>query len=141
MNEERMKVLSMIAEGKISPEEGEKLLDARETETRSTLPPPPDPAAREPGKLPEFFYVQVRSEDGDNVDIRIPMALVKAGIKLSSLMPKEAREQVDSAMEDKGIAFNLDDINPENMEELLQAISDLQVDVNGGKDTIRVYCA
>jgi len=77
-------------------------------------------------------------------NIRIPMQLLRAGVKLSSLMPDPAREQVNDfllrAQGDKGVHFDLGQIKPENLEELIDQLGNLSVDVNDKDVNVRIFC-
>jgi hypothetical protein len=69
----------------------------------------------------------------------VPVALIRAGVKLASLIPPEAYNEVDSKMKNRGIQFDLRNMKPENVEELVQALNDLEVDIHGGQEKVRVY--
>jgi hypothetical protein len=69
----------------------------------------------------------------------VPVALIRAGVKLASLIPPEAYNEVDEKMKNRGIQFDLRNMKPENVEELVQALNDLEVDINGAREKVRVY--
>ncbi|HKY54950.1 MAG TPA: hypothetical protein VJM08_11620 [Anaerolineales bacterium] len=77
--EERMKILKMIEEGKLSAEEGTKLLSAL-SERRA---PPP----RMPG-MPGPRWLRIRVTDTrsgrSKASVQIPLALVDAGLKIGA---------------------------------------------------------
>ena len=79
--EERMKILKMIEEGKISAEEGAKLLAAL-AEGRKP-PPSPPPAFTGPGGEARWFRVRVTdlATGRTKVNMNIPMGLVNVAIK------------------------------------------------------------
>ena len=77
--------------------------------------------------------------DVERVNIRVPMALIRAGVKLTSLIPRDAADKVDSTLKDKGIDFSLRNIKDEDLEQLVDALSDLEVDIEGGHDKVRIY--
>ena len=138
MGEEREKILKMLADGKISVDEAEKLLDALETGPSQTAT-----AVAEPGKPKriDFLYVKVISAEEDNVDIKVPLNLLRAGIKLTALIPPHAMKHIDSAMEEKGIPFDFKNLKPENIEELIQGLADMEVNVNSKNgDYVKIYC-
>jgi hypothetical protein len=60
-------------------------------------------------------------------------------VKLASLIPPEAYNEVDEKMKNRGIQFDLRNMKPENVEELVQALNDLEVDINGAREKVRVY--
>lgn len=79
-SEERMQILKMIAEGKISAEEGAKLLAALNTGQRRDG----EGAAR--GGEPRWFRVRVTdiATGRPKVNVNIPMGLVNVGIKMGA---------------------------------------------------------
>ena len=84
---------------------------------------------------PKFLRVLVCSEDGDRVNVRVPMALIRTGIKLGALLPKDARNQ----MEKSGVDLSaLSELDPE---ELVQSLAALTVDVDSEDgDQVRIFC-
>jgi len=124
----------MLAAGKITAGEAEQLLAALQNE----------PTPVQNGK-PKFIRVVVTDEghhgDPVNVNVRVPMQLLRAGVKLVSLIPPKARDQVNAALHREGVPLDLNEIKPENLEELIEHLSELTVDVDGGKNSkVRVFC-
>jgi hypothetical protein len=80
--DERMKILKMVEEGKISAEDGAKLLAAL-AESRKAPPPPPPPG---PGGEARWFRVRVTdlNTGRPKVNVNIPMGLVQVGIKMGA---------------------------------------------------------
>ena len=137
MNEERKKVLEMLADGKISADEAERLLEALENKALETAP---QTALTETlDNLPRYLFVKVDAVDGDKVNIRIPLKLVKAGIKLQALLPQDAQDKINAKLNEKGI--NLDDFKDENFKDLLDALTEFELNVDDKKgDKVRIYC-
>jgi hypothetical protein len=85
--EERMQILSMVAEAKISAEEGAKLLAALEPEKKRPVPPPP------PGAPSERRWFRVRVTDletGKNkVSVNLPIGLVDVGMRMGARFAPE----------------------------------------------------
>ena len=79
-SEERMQILKMIAEGKISAEEGAKLLAALNTGVRREG----EGGAR--GGEPRWFRVRVTdlATGRPKVNVNIPMGLVNVGMKMGA---------------------------------------------------------
>lgn len=137
MNEHRMKILEMLAAGKVTAEEAERLISATEK-----------PAAEpEAGAKPRAKYLRVVVEDQSkegkpvHVNVRVPMMLLRAGVKLTSLIPVQARVKVNDAMREKGMDFDLSALKPENLDEILEHLEELTVDVDDrSKAKVRVFC-
>src|SRR5262249_29858684 len=82
-------------------------------------------------------------EPGDGptkVNIRVPMQLLRAGVRLSSIIPPKAREEGNAAMARKGIPFDINQVKPENLEELVEQLSELTIDVDQEKTKVRIFC-
>ncbi len=84
--EERMQILSMVAEGKISAEEGAKLLAALEPEKKKEV----RMMAGGPSE-PRWFRVRVTDlESGRNkVSVNLPMSLVDVGTRMGARFAPE----------------------------------------------------
>jgi hypothetical protein len=95
--------------------------------------------------MPKYLRVEVRPGPGcaphqqENVNIRVPVSLIRAGMKLGAVIPPNAYNQMDSALKEKGIDFDLRNIKPENLEEILTNLNDLEVDVRNGQQTVHIY--
>ena len=147
MSEDSKRILQMLADGKISVDEAERLLSA--------LGEAKPGVAAEPGsstvkKNPKYLRVLVDAEDKHGggpakVNIRVPMNLLRAGVRLGTLIPQEAREHVNEAMREHGVNFDINQLKPENVEEMIEQLGDLTVDVDAGgagsdRAKVRVFC-
>lgn len=90
--EERMKILKMIEEGKISAEEGAKLLTAL-GRRRGSGGPTPAPGAGGPARWLRIRVTDVRTGRSKAL-VQIPLALVDAGLKIGAHFAPEV-EGVD----------------------------------------------
>jgi hypothetical protein len=73
------------------------------------------------------------------VNVRVPFSLIRAGMKLATLIPADAANKVDSAFKEKGIPFDFHKIKDEDIEELITALHDSEVNVDTEAETVRVY--
>ncbi|HOP57247.1 MAG TPA: hypothetical protein PLH02_02505 [Bacillota bacterium] len=75
MKEERLKILEMLSQGKITPEQAESLLAALNESGDATN----ETSALTPGKKTAFrmLKIQVDSADGDEVRIQLPIEFAK----------------------------------------------------------------
>jgi len=143
MNEDRRQILEMLAGGKITTDEAERLIAALGMEPAAT-----SATASEPGVKPLPKYLRVMVEDESErlgkgrtqVNIRVPMQLLRAGVRLASLIPAQAQGHVNEALREQGIQLDLSQLKPENLEELVNQLSDLTVDVDDEKTKVRVFC-
>lgn len=142
MNEDRRSILQMLAEGKITADEAERLLSALDR----SAPPGSRPAAPSGhNAMPKYLHVAVdTNEEGEGgptkVNIRVPMSLLRAGVRLASIIPPKARDQVNAELAKNGMPFDINQIRPENLEEIVDQLNDLTVDVDQERTKVRIYC-
>ena len=146
MSEDRSRILNMLAEGKINAEEAERLLDALGGNSGTTAGTSGPAITGDPGPLiealPKYLYVKVLAENGDNVDVKIPIALVRSGLKLTSLIPPQAMDQINDSMSEHGMSVDFSNLKPEDIDELVEALREMEINVNSTNgDKVRVYCA
>jgi hypothetical protein len=146
MSEDRARILNLLASGKITPDEAERLLDALEANPGAGAPPREPAIKGDPAPLvaalPKYLYVKVNAVSGDNVDVRIPIALVRSGLKLTSLIPKQAMDQINNSMAEHGMSVDFTNFKAEDIDELVTALREMEVNVDAQNgDTVRVYCA
>ena len=98
MSENRRQILDMLAQGKITADEAERLIAALEKE----------PA--------------------------------RAGVRLGALIPPQARDRANAALREQGVPFDLNQIKPENIEELIEQLNDLSIDVVEDRAKVRIFC-
>jgi len=55
------------------------------------------------------------------------------------LIPKNAQDKVNQALNEKGIDADLSKIKPEDLDEIIRQLDDISVDVEG-KETVKIYC-
>jgi hypothetical protein len=135
MNEERKKILEMLQQGKITVDEAEKLLAALSS------PEETGPGAEKPAC--KYLRVQVEpgpeSKNQDRVNIRVPMRLIRAGLKWAAFIPKDAHSSINTALHEKGIEMDFSAVTPQDIEELVGQLNDLTVEVEG-KEKVRICC-
>ncbi len=163
MSEERKKVLAMLAEGKITADEAERLLEKLGDEDAGgrgqrhqggrrhrrfkhlhigagSLPDDDPEAAAgtdrgSPVAFPKYLRVEVHSSKNDRVSVRVPFRLIRTGIKLSTMLPRDT----NAKLAERGI--DLSELGKLEGEELAEALRELKVDVDSPNgDTVRVFC-
>lgn len=143
MNENRRQILEMLAAGKITADEAERLMSALETPGASSTGTS-GAAATAAKPRPKYLRVMVHDESKGSspteVNVRVPMQLLRAGVRLASLIPVQARDQVNDALREQGLQIDLTQIKPENLEELVDQLSELTVDVDDKHAKVRVFC-
>ena len=141
MADDRKRILDMLAEGKITAEEAARLLDALGGATERTTTTVAGVKAR-----PRFMCIHVEGGDGEDsghVDVRIPLALIRAGMKIQHLLPNHAKDRVQAKMQAQGIDFDLDQLDPKKIDDLVDALTEMSIDIAGqdgtAGGTVRLY--
>jgi hypothetical protein len=153
MTDNKKKILDMLAKGKISVDEAQRLLnaidareDGRDEKRRDSS------TGRGPDEKLKAKYLRVTIVSGeerhewehgkppDRINVRVPMSLIRAGIKLTSLIPPEALEKTNKALHEKGIDFDVRDIKPEDIENIIDALGDAEIDIDGAHgEKVKVF--
>ena len=117
MNEERIRILKMLEEGKISVEEATQLIEAVETPRETEITPQ--------GK-PKWLKVRVQDGEDEKVSVNLPLSLARVALKF---IPQQARGQ----MEAQGI----------DIDALLSAVTETKigklVEVQDGDEHVEVW--
>ena len=141
MAEERLRILTMLAEGKITADEADKLLEAMASRNKTTATEEIKPSNG--NTKCRYMHVRVEPKEGmssERVMIKVPLALVKAGLNFSKFIPKEAQDKVQESMDKKGIPFNMSEMKFEDLEEMFSEMEDLSIDVDTDESTVQVFC-
>lgn len=126
------RVLEMLAEGKVSVQEAEQLLQAiRGGE-----------AADEKRTEPRYFRIVVNkpARDGkkaENVNIKVPMTVVRGGLRLGALFPGMLGKK--KVRMENGTELDLSTIHYADLEAMIKDIGELTVDVDGDAQ-VRIRC-
>ena len=140
MDQDRRRILDLLADGKINADEAERLITALGGGRGADAAEAPGPR-----KSPKYLRVVVDAGAGygegpAKVNVRIPMQLLRAGVRLGALIPAQAREQVNAALRENGIPLDVSQIKPDNLESLIEQLGDFNVDVDDGHAKVRVFC-
>ena len=141
----RRRILDLLSKGKISVDEAERLLClAGNTPSRSSG----GNAEREYEKTPPPKYLRVvvepgslagAEEFGERVNLRVPMALIRAGIRLSAIIPGGVADKVNEALRENGIDMDVRGLKGDELDELISSLSELEIDVEDGEHKVKVF--
>ncbi|RKN43854.1 SHOCT-like domain-containing protein [Streptomyces hoynatensis] len=142
MNEQRRQILEMLAEGKITADEAERLIEALQREQ----PEAPPGAARRRKARPTYLRVVVNwqeSTGGDGpgrVNVRVPLQLLRAGVRLTSLVPPQALTRVNAQLSRSGVPIDLTELRQRDIEDLIEQLDEVDIDVDDPEASVRVFC-
>jgi len=137
MSVESKKVLELVAEGKINPEEAEKLLEKLASlpgtgnGSEASLPESKTPD----GKHLRYLRILVEKPGTKNINLRIPIGFLRLQSGLNVILPQRVLDKLS----DSGIDFaSFSRLRGQDLEAALQHL-DIDVDQNNGKK-VRIFC-
>ncbi|NMO49881.1 DUF2089 domain-containing protein [Actinoplanes sp. TBRC 11911] len=140
MNEDRRQILQMLANGKITADEAEQLIDALGREQ----PAAPPGVAGQAKPRPKYLRVLVEDnsggEESGRINIRVPLQLLRAGVRLTSLVPPQALTKLNAQLDKSGVPIDLTQLKPQDIEELIEQLDELTVDVDDAASKVKVFC-
>ena len=141
MSEERRRVLDLLAQGKVSAEEAEKLLRAVEPESGGAGL---DGSNGGTESIPKYlFMVAHNSSKGEGSKeafrIKVPLSLLRAGIKLKALVPEEARRQTLENLQARGIELDPFELSEDQFDDLVQSLRDFEMEAGDETGGFRIF--
>jgi SHOCT-like protein len=138
MTEERRQILEMLAAGKINADEADRLLGALQGE-----PPASATTTTRDKPSPKFLRVIIDSTDDRksspvHINVRVPVALLRAGVRLASFIPTNAQERVNEELHRNGVSFDISQIKPENLNELIDQLQDVSIDIDSKQEDVKI---
>ena len=144
MCDETRRILDLVAQGKITVDEAQQLLgaiDAPATEAAAA------PAAVEEGDKSKARWLRIAihktGKEGrrdKDVNIRVPIAIVKTGMRLGALIPGLAGDQVAKKMREKGLDVDFTKLDAAAIESVIKDLGDTNIEIDDGKAQVRITC-
>ncbi|MET7339633.1 hypothetical protein, partial [Nonomuraea sp. NPDC005650] len=138
---ERKDVLELLAGGKITVEEAERLIVALERDQAPAVAA--GSVVRPKGKAKYLRVVmEFLEEDGQSgrLNVRAPLQLLRAGVQLAALVPSQALERANAEMSRSGVPFDLTQLRPEQLEALVDHLDETVVEMEMADGYLRVFC-
>ncbi|HZU43507.1 MAG TPA: hypothetical protein VE994_12590 [Terriglobales bacterium] len=139
MSVETRKVLDMVAEGKISAEDAEKLLAKLEASSgaEQTTPETAPPSEKTGFRRVRFLRIEVDEPGRKQVNIRMPLAFAFAGKSLLGVLPVNVTEK----LKERGIDLDQLRANKMSDDEKRTLFEQLKIDVDKGDGKkVRIFC-
>lgn len=170
MSEETRRVLDLLAQGKITVNEADRLLaaigpvssgsaarGAAAAEKGATTGETPSP------KYLRIAVTKTRSWSGDEgeharrtwmwpgyeggrsreVTIRVPVALVRNGMRLGAMIPGLTGAGLQARLRERGVDVDLSKIDADTIDQLVREFGEMNIDIDsgrGGKAEVRITC-
>jgi len=141
MSTDRKRVLDLLAQGRITVDEADQLLTALGGPAQGTSATGGEGSTTKGGAR----YLRVRVQKtgqgpGKDVNIRIPLALVRSGMKLGAVIPGFSRQQIVEKLRERGVNVDFSKLDQVDIEALLKEMGELTIDVDQGRAQVRVSC-
>jgi hypothetical protein len=143
MNEQRKDILDMLAEGKITVQEAEQLIAALDRDLVPAAASVEDARPKGPKGKAKYLRVLVYTMEGGEpgrVNVRVPLQLLRAGVQLAALIPPQALDKANAEMGKSGFPFDLTQLKPEQLEELVDQLDEVTVEVDQPDAKVHIFC-
>jgi hypothetical protein len=145
MSDESRRILDLLAQGRITADEADQLLKAlgtRPAEPTESAESEPAQASTE-ARTPRYFRISVTKNAAagrpeKRVDIRVPIALVRGGMRFGGLVPGFVSEKVHRKLREKEIDIDLSKLDEKRIDEVLQSLDDVVIDINEGDEHVKI---
>ena len=137
MSAETRKVLEMLAEGKITSDDAERLLDklaAVKEPAEGNGEAKQEGSSTSKGGQRFLRIVVTRDLQGHDVNMRIPLNFVRSGVKLVGVLPVGLAEMLSQH------GFVVHAFSAMHGDELNQALHDLNLDIDSDGKHVRIFC-
>ena len=142
------RILDMLQDGKITVDEADRLIKALGADR------PAESAADTAADTRERvrwirINIQKPANNADhkakNVNIRVPIAIVKGGMRLGAIIGTFAGEKAARRMKAQGldidlakISSDLSQMNGPEFDEFLRSLNETNIEIDDGKSTVRI---
>jgi hypothetical protein len=139
MSDDTRRILDLLAQGKITVDEAHRLIAALGDHTAA---PKADESAQ-----PKARYVRIavhkpaNERRGDkDVNIRVPIAMVRGGMRLGAMIPGLAGDQFRAKLREQGLDVDFSKLDPAALEAVLKDLGEMNIDIDSGRAQIRITC-
>ncbi len=142
MSDDTRRVLELLAQGKVSVEEADRLLRVMPAdEPRRKAPDAPPTDRPKPRFVRIFVHQAARNGHADkDVNIRVPLAIVRSGMRLGALIPGLAGEQVSARLRERGLDIDFSKLDAAAIDEVLKELCETNIEIDADKAQVRITC-
>ena len=148
------RILDMLSQGKITVDEADRLIKAVTADQPAGTAAADNSAAgtMADGKpRPRWFRINIHKPAKDeshrpkDVNIRVPIAVAKGGIRLGAIIATFAGEKAAKQMKDRGVDLDLSTINGDlsrmngvEFDAFMKSLDDMNIEIDDGKSQVRI---
>ena len=150
--EDTRRILDLLSQGKITVDDADRLIKAMSADVPSgTAAAEPAETAADGGQRARWFRINIRKPASDqahkpkDVNIRVPISVVKGGMRLGAIIATFAGEKAAMRMKQRGLDLDLSTINGDlsrmngaEFEAFLKSLDDMNIEIDDGRSTVRI---
>ena len=145
------RILDMLSQGKITVDDADRLLKALSGARPGEAAAAADAVTDEPHRT-RGVHINVHKPANDDrpvkdLNIRVPIAVVKGGMRLGAIIATFAGEKAAQRMKARGIDLDMAKIsgdfskmNGVEFDAFLKSLDDMHIEVDDGKSQVRITC-
>ena len=74
------------------------------------------------------------------MNVRVPLRLLRAGVRLTSLVPPQAVTRINAELAKSGVPIDLTEVKPQDIEEVIEQLDELTVELDDPDTKMQVFC-
>ena len=143
------RILEMLSQGKITVDDADRLIQAVSAD-RAAASAPADTAADAKPRA-RWFRINIHKPAKDeahqpkDVNIRVPIAVAKGGMRLGAIIATFAGEKAAQRMKARGLDLDLSAINGDlsrmngaEFEAFMKSLDEMNIEIDDGRSTVRI---
>ena len=137
MSAETKKVLEMLAEGKITADEADKLLEKLMQSFSAQDKPDSSSAGTSttPPSKPSFLRIVLDKPGHDQINVRIPLAFARSGTHLLAVLPERIKEKLS----EQGVDFSKSGVS--DLSDWQNLVKGMPIDIDRGNGKkVKIFC-
>jgi len=141
------RVLDLLSQGKITVDEADRLIKAMSADHTAAA----DQTGSDNRPPARWFRINIHKPAKDqthkpkDVNIRVPIAVVKGGMRLGAIIATFAGEKAAQRMKERGVDLDLATINGDfsrmngaEFDSFLRSLDEMNIEVDDGKSQVRI---
>jgi SHOCT-like domain len=142
-NDHRRRILDLLSQGKITVDDADQLLKALGASSLEPKASASEGAGRQSARWIRVT-VDKAARDGKppkQVSIRVPMALVRGGMRLGAIFPHFPHRGTDAVSQhfrDHGVDVDWSKLDLSQLDAVLQNLDETTIDVDKGRAQVRI---
>ena len=129
----------MVARGRLTADDAERLLSVLDRDRSHASEKPIQPQHRGASFLRVLVTANDDDDEHETVDMRIPIATLKAGLHLPGLLPKAVADGINRALAEKDIDLDVHRLKHRDIDPLVQALRQMEINVTTAHQRVLIY--